>query len=437
MDLSNNKIETLQVEQFSNLKKLRFLKMGSNRIKGLPRDVFLNTRIEFLDLSKNFISVLPVHSFSDIGFTLRSVHLASNYIEYLDSTMFMNTQYLIELNLSHNQLKVLPDNTFSILNNLTLLDLSYNPLITTNFKELLLNIPQLRILNLKSTGLFTIPTLFLNYLTDLDLSKNHIQDVDSLMDLKYLRKLIISDNKIFNMTNVVRNLPQSLRILDISRNPIRKISLHDFTSIKRLEELAIEDVKINNADAFAKLHSLKILRISSQNNFSELISKIRGLRELHVNLFEHKLDDTFFSKMLANTKLNFVEITGPKLTSISSDAFYGLSRNHNLKISIKNSMMSELPVGVFYPLKHVPKLSIDLANNKLLTLSSDIFYPNTTYWESVGTRSIMGGIDISGNPIQCDCDHVWIGHWLRRWLRETSQVNVVPKEEAKRMLRVS
>jgi Leucine-rich repeat (LRR) protein len=92
----------LNVEQFSNLQKLRYLKLNSNNIKGLPREVFLNTRIEFLDLSHNYISVWPVNSFSDVGFTLRSVHINFNLLEYLDSTMYMNTQYLTELNLSYN-----------------------------------------------------------------------------------------------------------------------------------------------------------------------------------------------------------------------------------------------------------------------------------------------------------------------------------------------
>ena len=114
---------SILVEQFSNLKKLRYLKLNHNRIRNLPRDVFLNTRIQLLDLSNNYISVWPVNSFSDIGFTLRSVRLNYNFLEYLDSTMFMNCQYLQELDVSHNQLKVLPDNTFSVLNNLTLLNL--------------------------------------------------------------------------------------------------------------------------------------------------------------------------------------------------------------------------------------------------------------------------------------------------------------------------
>jgi Leucine rich repeat/Leucine Rich repeat len=436
--LSNNRIEQLQVEQFSNLLRLRYLRLNNNRIRGLPRDVFQNTRIEFLDLSHNYLSVWPVNSFFDIGFTLRAVHINFNLLEYLDSTMYMNTQYLTELHLSYNQLKVLPDNTFSTLNNLTSLDLSYNPLITTNFKELLLHIPQLRFLNLKSAGLYTVPTMYLNYLTELDLSKNQIQDVDSLVDLKYLRKLMISDNKIFNITTLTRNLPPSLRVLDISRNPIRKISLHDFTPVRRLEELAIEDVKISNVDAFVKLHNLKVLRTSSQHNFSEIVGRLRGLRELHLTVYEHRLDGKYFGKLLPNTKLNLVEIVGHKLKSIAPNAFHGLVRNVNLKIRIQRTMISDLPANLFHSLRHIPKLSIDLIDNKLARFMGDVFYPNASAWDTVGTRSIMGGINTgSSNSLICDCDHVWFGHWLRRWLRETAQVNVVTKDEAKRMLKVS
>lgn len=201
--------------------------------------------------------------------------------------------------------------------------------------------------------------------------------------------------------------------------------------------MSIEDVKITNIDAFVKLHSLKVLRISSQHNFSEIVSKLRGLKELYVNFYEHKLDGKYFSKMLSNTKINLIDITGHKLRSVASNAFAGLARNVNLKVRLRKTMISDLPAGIFYALKYIPKLSIDLIDNKLSTLSPDMFYPNTSAWDAVGTRSIIGGIDVAGNPLLCDCDHVWLGHWLRRWLREISQVNVVTKEEAKQMLTVS
>lgn len=437
LDLGHNQLDLLQVEQFSNLNKLRYLKLNNNQLRGLPRDAFLNTRIEYLDLSNNYISIWPVNTFSDIGFTLRCVRFEYNQVEYLDSTMYMNTQFLTELNLSHNHLKVLPDSTFSTLSNLTTLDLSFNPLITTNFKELLLNIPQLRFLNLRSTGLYTVPIMFLNYLMELDLSQNQIQEVDSLLDLKYLRKLSISDNKIFNLTTLARNLPPSLRSLDVSRNPIRKITIHDFTPVRRLEELKIEDVKITNTDAFIKLHSLKTLRISSQHNFSEIISKLRGLRELYVTVYEHKLDSKYFGRTLTNTKLNLIDISGHKLRSIAPNAFHGLSRNINLKIQIRNTIINDLPRDLFHPLRRIPKLSIDFIDNKLTRLTMEVFYPNMSTWDNSGTRNIMGGINTAGNWLPCDCEHVWFGQWLRRWLRETAQMNVVSKEEMKRMVKVS
>lgn len=275
-------------------------------------------------------------------------------------------------------------------------------------------------------------------LTELDLSRNQIQDFDSVLDLKCLRKLIISDNRIFNLTNLARNLPPFLQSLDISRNPFRKISSHDFTPLRRLEEMAIEDVKIPNSDALSKLQYLKILRISAQYNFSELISKLRGLRELYITVYDYRLDGKYFGKLLSNTKLNLIDISGHKLRSIASNTFQGLVFNADLKISIRNSLISELPPSLFYALKHIPKLSIDLIDNKLSRFTFDAFYPNSSVWDSLGTRSIMGGINIGrNNLVPCDCDHVWYSQWLRRWLREAAQVNVVTKDELKRMLNVS
>jgi hypothetical protein len=100
-------------------------------------------------------------------------------------------------------------------------------------------------------------------------------------------------------------------------------------------------------------------------------------------------------------------------------------------------MISDLPANLFYTLRHIPKLSIDLIDNKLSRFMGDVFYPNASAWDAVGTKSIIGGISTGNrNALICDCDHVWYGHWLRRWLRESAQVNVVSKDEAKIMLKV-
>ncbi|XP_049533169.1 chaoptin [Anopheles darlingi] len=435
-DMSHNRIESLQIEQFSPLKKLRVLKLNNNRLRTIPRDTFLNTRIEYLDLSYNQFTAWQATAFADIGFTLRSIQFDNNLLEFLDPYMFTSTQFLLELNLAGNLIRTITEHSFANLNNLTVLDLSYNQLMPVNFRELFQNVPRLRVLSLRATGIYRLPTLALPQLASLDVAQNNLQEIESQEELYLLRELRIEENKISNMTNLLRNLPGSLRVLDVSRNPIRKLSFHDFSQSRRLEELYIEDVKIANSDVFIKLHNLKKLRIGAQHNFSDLISKLRGLQELYVTVYDEHLGEGLFTpRMHANTKLNVVEITGRRLVSIASNAFEGLARNHELRLRIHNTLVNDLPPGVFYALKYIPRLSIDLSDNLLAALAPDSFYPNTSSWDAVGTRSVLGGLDVSNNPLQCECGLVWLGHWLRRWLRETAQVNLISKDDMKQMIR--
>ncbi|GAB0098568.1 insulin-like growth factor-binding protein complex acid labile subunit [Sergentomyia squamirostris] len=435
LDISYNRVEQLQFEQFGFLKKLRVLNLRGNRLKSLPRDTFINTRIEFLDISMNYLGLWPANAFSDIGFTLRSIRLDENQIEYLDATMFSNTNFLLELRLAHNRITVLPDNTFSHLPNLTTLDISFNPLVSTNFKELLLHLPSLRRLNLRSTALYTMPPMVaLTRLTDLDISQNYIQDMSPLRDVPKLRVLHVAYNKIVNLTHFGKYVPQKLRVLDLSGNPVRKLSTHDFAQIRFLDELAIEGVKLP-ADAFSLLRNLRVLRATSQYHLGEIVSRTKTIRELYVTVLEEHISERLFEKALNATKINLLDIKGPRAKTISPNAFNGLARSQDLTIRLRSTLINDLPPGLFYALQNVPRLKIDISDNLLATLSPDTFYPNASAWDAVGTRSIIGGLDVSGNPLQCDCSLVWLGHWLRRWLRETVQIHLVTKDEQQIMSR--
>lgn len=41
-----------------------------------------------------------------------------------------------------------------------------------------------------------------------------------------------------------------------------------------------------------------------------------------------------------------------------------------------------------------------------------------------------GGVLLEENPWDCSCDLLWLGQWLRRWLRETFHVHMLSIEAA-------
>ncbi|XP_067621074.1 chaoptin [Eurosta solidaginis] len=434
LDLCYNGLEQLQVEQFSNLRKLRILRLRGNRLRALPREVFMNTRLEYLDISENQLSVWPVPAFSDVGFTLRSIQMTQNALEYLDSSMFVNSQFLYDINLACNRITVLPDNTFTFLNNLTNLDLSQNPLVTTNLKEVFLHTPRLRRLKIRRMGLYVLPQLSLPYLSHLDVSGNHLQELSSLHEMRQLRHVNVSHNKIVNASNVAEHLPLSVRVLDMAHNPLRRITAHDLGALRHLTDLNLLDVKVANPSVFSKLRSLRKLHLTSHQNLGEIVARIPGLQVLRIHCLETNIGAQLLAKLLNNTKLQLVELYGGNVQTIAPDAFEGLARNQNLMVKISHTKICDLPPGIFYTLRSVPQLSIDISHNKINALAADSFYPNKTYWDTVGTRSIMGGLDTSHNPLECECGLVWFGHWLRRWLRESAQIKVIQKDEMKRMV---
>ncbi|XP_017475545.1 PREDICTED: chaoptin [Rhagoletis zephyria] len=434
LDLGYNGLEQLQVEQFSNLRKLRILRVRGNRLRALPREVFMNTRLEYFDISENQLSVWPVPAFSDVGFTLRSIQMAQNTLEYLDSSMFVNSQFLYDINLACNRITVLPDNTFTFLNNLTNLELSQNPLVTTNLKEVFLHTPRLRRLKIRRMGLYVLPQLSLPYLSHLDVSGNYLQELSSLHEMRQLRHVNVSHNKIVNASNIAEHLPTSVRVLDLAHNPLRRISAHDLVALRHLTDLNLLDVKVANPSVFIKLRSLRKLHLTSHLNLGEIVARIPGLQELRVHCMETNIGPELLAKLVNNTKLQLLELYGGNVQTIAPDALAGLARNQHLLVKISHTKISDLPPGIFYTLRAVPQLAIDISHNKINALAADSFYPNKTYWDTVGTRSIMGGLDTSHNPLECECGLVWFGHWLRRWLRESAQIKVIQKDEMKRMV---
>lgn len=45
----------------------------------------------------------------------------------------------------------------------------------------------------------------------------------------------------------------------------------------------------------------------------------------------------------------------------------------------------------------------------------------------------LGGLQVSGNPLECDCEIAWLSLWLRRWLRESRQIHTASQSDARQL----
>ncbi|XP_066588883.1 chaoptin-like isoform X2 [Prorops nasuta] len=434
LDLGNNWITQLPTEQFRNLRNLRVLNLSGNRLRSLPRDVFEGTRLEILDLGGNKFTVVPSNSFLEVGYTLRDLNMADNFIDHLDSSAFPTSQ-LVALNLARNRLTILPDNSFVSLGKLINLNVSSN-VLQANFKELFHYLPDLRQLYMANCGLKSIPPLPLAKLNVLDLSTNYIHSCSEkeFQYLEDLKILLLANNSLVSMPDVRLKL---LRELDVSGNLIEELIRESFLCYPRLEKLNLRNLnrtRLVNKDCLRSLKYLKNLRIQTwpEADGFHLRHLLTGipLRNVEIQVTEHQLKNQIqnaFTKQLRE-----LTITGSNLEMISADAFSSIEGGE-LTLRIKDTRVRRLQSDIFSPLtKRLSQLTLDLRNNHINELNPSVIYGNLS-WETVGTNMVAGGLQVSGNPLECDCEIAWLSMWLRRWLRESRQIHTASQSDARQL----
>ncbi|KAL1124150.1 hypothetical protein AAG570_001920 [Ranatra chinensis] len=437
LDMSHNHIEQLHMEQFKCLSHLRVIDLSFNHIRSIPRDAFQNTKLERLDLSHNELVVMPSGSLGEVGFTLRVLDVSHNQIEQLDSSTFEETPLLTGLNLCHNKLTLVPDNVFTSVGGLLRLELCGNRL-RANFKELFHYLQSLRELNLAETAMRSPPVLPLPNLVVLNLTGNYMTQLpDPVVEtLPNLRSLYIGHCRFQALpSNAWHHLPL-LKYLEATRNPIKVVTKDSFLGLERLEMLDISELgrlERLELDSLSGLKLLSSLRVDAWPGLGTIVGGLGGLRRLSVVARAARLGAA--APIPVSPKLRQLEVTGKALKTLEADAIGPLeSSSSQLSLQIRDTGLEELPLGLLSGLAKVAHLSLDLRNNRLSSLSPDILYYNLTSWEDVGTKLVSGGLMLEGNPWICDCSLVWVGHWLRRWLRESLELQTAGPEAAQGLM---
>lgn len=348
---------------------IEVIDLRGNRIANVDYTLTFYTNLRKLDVSVNRVVSFKSRNFENQG-KLLSLNTSFNQISALSKDAFFGLKLLRHLDLSHNNISFIDSGAFRDTKDLQSIDLSHNSL--TSFPD---------------------PTIFkhISALTTLHLHHNDILDVPS---------------------DLLKNLPPPcvLETLSLSFNLIEVIDEKSFPPpcSHNIKTLTLGSNVINDIEksAFNSLANLLVIDLSF-NNFTYIptmqLSKLSKLRELDLsgNRFTEikavAFQSLFQLRVLTLSKLMH-------LIRIDTRSFVDNIRLETLYLD-ENEGLTRIPHRIFHG---NPKLMhISLRGNALTTADASHF-----------PLDKLRSLDLSGNPLQCNCSL----HWLWKLVKMESEI---------------
>ncbi|XP_013797539.1 toll-like receptor 3 [Apteryx mantelli] len=325
------------------------------KLTQIPSD--LPNNIMGLDISHNQIKMLPSANLTRYN-QLVYLNAGYNSISKLQPELCQNVPLLQILKLEHNQLHELSDRVFASCTNLTDLNLGYN------------------IIEIKNDPFQTLKNL-----NTLDLSHNNLKSANlgSQEQLKSLHELVLSSNNINELKKEDFNFLRStsLNRLDLSSNPLKEFHTGCLRAIGNLYGLILNNVELgenHTKKLCTELSNTAIQNLSLSNVKLSYVGKLtfQGLQGTNLTgLYLSKnslsvIEDESF-QWLSN--LEYLNLADNKITHVSSHSFYGLSSVKYL--NLKNSLTGKIEDFSFHWLYHLEYLIMD--NNNFPGITANMF----------------------------------------------------------------
>ncbi|CAH4011783.1 leucine-rich repeat-containing protein let-4-like [Pieris brassicae] len=329
----------------------------NNKIKTIDASLQFYTELQHLDLSQNHLVNIPPKSFSF-------------------------QKKLQELHLNHNKLSSVSNATFQGLNSLTVLNLKHN------FLEELTN------------GVFTT----LPRLEELNLGQNRISRIDpkAFSGLSALRILYLDDNQLSSVPTTSFTLLGSLAELHVGLNAFSYLPDDAFAGLNRLAVLDLNGAGLSNISeyAFRGLPGLRSLNLFGNRLTAvptEQLSSLTRLEELYLGQNDFIALEIHSFKGLKNLRL--IDITGATQLERTSKGTFEDNLNLETIVLSNNKKLSVIEEGSMLGLPKLRHLS--LRDNAIIALSETTF---------IGKE--LRQLDLTDNPIFCDCQLLWLRELL-------------------------
>ncbi|XP_074837227.1 leucine-rich repeat and immunoglobulin-like domain-containing nogo receptor-interacting protein 4 [Carettochelys insculpta] len=268
LDLSENIISNIEPGAFNSLKKLMILRLKSNQLKIVPPGIFTGLpNLTVLDISENKIVIFLDHSFKDL-FNLRRLEAGDNHLVFISPQAFSGLvrlqqltlekcnltgvpqlalaqlQNLVELRFRVLNISVLHNYAFQRLHRLNLLEINRWPFLTMLEPRSLFGL-NLTSLSITKCNLSTVPYEALRhlvYLRYLDLSHNPISMIHGkrLRDLLHLQEFHLTGGRLATIATSAFQGLNYFRLLNVSGNALRTLEEGVFHSVGNLEILRLD-----------------------------------------------------------------------------------------------------------------------------------------------------------------------------------------------------
>lgn len=394
LDLSNQNIGAIEDQAFSGVNTLKNLNISYNNIKLLSTQAlrFLNKLI-MLDLSHNLLyhANIDINDLPDLQWlqlndnrlvtldcnllnmlpNLTHFDISNNNINKITPCIQTNKHrsQLVSLDMSHNSLTIIKNESFQYLTALQELNISKCMINTLEF-NVFRETGALGVIDLSTNCLthFNVNTTNLKLLTTLILSNNMITSVpdQTLLQLVILNKLYLLNNTLNSPLNLSNNILLS----------------HISLQFNLTEHIYFNTSHVNN------FHTLILSGIKGIEKTSQQLSGV------HISVLDSDVTELSELNLSQFNNLKYISLISNKLSTIEKDDFshqifaryIDLSNNYisyvqpgsfknNLKLEVLNishNRLTNLGYGVFEGLLSLNTL--DLSFNSLLTLKIKISY---------------------------------------------------------------